>query len=215
MPEYIQLQTYATCSPRTFEDNIDRYEELLEQLGCKDKQVYSWLSDLDWPHSDDDSFGDIYALPFVVAETKAGPLQCEALSVSLYTQSAALSLEDPPTWLGFNLLFDSDMVHQEHSTLYISGFGGKIWAVMSEIASAFPEIGVYLTDEYQENQTWRALAENAGADPWVFDLGIFPRTLAAHFSEVPKGFQGTVLEKKFGFALQNRWPKLPWEEHDS
>jgi hypothetical protein len=208
MPDYTYLQTYATCGQDTFEEVIDRYQAVLERLGCTDQQVFSWLMDLQWPASDDDNFGDIYALPFALTSE----LNCDGMAVSLYTEAAVPSVEDQPAWLGFNLFFENSVVHQDHSTIYIPGFGGQIWSIMQEMAKSFPEIGVYLTDEYQENHAWRALAEKAGADPWAFDLAIFPRQLAPHFSEVPAGFQGTVLENKFGFALQNRWHFLPWQK---
>lgn len=208
MPDYVLLQTYATCVPDAFQEVIQRYHTLLERLDCTDQQVLSWLTELQWPASDDDGFGDIYALPFAITPD----LSCDGASVSLYTTPAIPSVEDLPTWLGFHLLFDTSIVHQDHSTVYIPGFGAQIWSIMRVMADVFPEIGVYLTDEYQENHAWRALAEKAGADPWAFDLAIFPRNLAEHFAEVPSGFQGTVLEKKFGFALQNRWQVLPWLE---
>ncbi len=208
MPDYAQLQTYATCSSEDFQEIIQRYKNLLEKLGCTDQHIFSWLAELQWPTSEDDNFGDIYALPFAVTPH----LHCDGMTVSLYTEAAVPSIEDPPDWISFNLLFDSNNVHQDHSTIYVPGFGSRIWSLMRELSKAFPEIGVYLTDEYQENQAWRALAEKAGADPWNFDLAIFPRNLAEHFAEVPSGFQGTVLENKFGFALQNRWQVLPWEE---
>jgi hypothetical protein len=207
MPDYVLLQTYATCDPDTFQEVIQRYRFLLEHLGCTDQKVFSWLTELVWPASDEDNFGDIYALPFAVTPD----LSCDGMTVSLYNTLAVPSVDDPPAWLGFNLLFDTDAVYQSHSTVYVPDFGLHIWPIMQTMADAFPEIGVYLVDEYQENRTWRALAENAGADPWVFDVGIFPRSLAVHFAEVPSGFQGTVLEKKFGFALQNHWQVLPWQ----
>ncbi|HEY4386419.1 MAG TPA: hypothetical protein VGN34_18330 [Ktedonobacteraceae bacterium] len=208
MSDYVLLQTYATCNPDTFQVVIQCYRILLERLGCIDQQVFSWLTELQWPTSDEDNFGDIYALPFAVTPT----LSCDGMTVTLYDTPAVPSVEDPPAWLGFNLLFDTSNVHQDHSTVYVPGFGTQVWSIMRALANEFPEIGVYLTDEYQENHAWRALAENAGADPWAFDLAIFPRNLAEHFAEVPSGFQGTVLEKKFGFALQNRWQALPWQE---
>lgn len=206
MPDYVLLQTYATCGPDTFQEVIQRYRTLLERLGCTDQKVFSWLTELMWPASDEDNFGDIYALPFAVTPD----LSCEGMTVSLYNTPAVPSVEDPSAWLGFNLLFDTTTVYQTHSTVYVPGFGPLIWPIMQTMAEAFPEIGVYLVDEYQENRSWRALAENAGADPWAFDVAIFPRNLAEHFAEVPPGFQGTVLDKKFGFALQNRWQILPW-----
>jgi hypothetical protein len=208
MPDYVLLQTYATCNPDTFQEVIQRYRALLEHLGCTDQKVFSWLAELAWPASDDDNFGDIYALPFAVTSD----LDCDGMTVTLYNTPAVPSVEDPPAWLSFNLLFDVDTIRQSHSTVYVPSFGSRIWPIMQTVAEAFPEIGVYLVDEYQENRSWRALAENAGADPWFFDVAIFPRSLAANFAEVPSGFQGTVLEKKFGFALQNSWQALPWQD---
>jgi hypothetical protein len=82
---------------------------------------------------------------------------------------------------------------------------------MSELAATFREVGIYFTDEWQDNRSWRAVVEDAG-DPWLFDLAIFPRELAEHFKMVPAGFQGTVVERGFGFAQSNRWETLPWLE---
>jgi hypothetical protein len=77
------------------------------------------------------------------------------------------------------------------------------------LASTFKEMGAYLTDQWQENLTWRALVENSG-DPWLFELGIFPRSLSEHFKMVPAGFEGTLVDNSFGFAPSNRWVTLPW-----
>jgi hypothetical protein len=88
--------------------------------------------------------------------------------------------------------------------------GYTIWNILQGLAYTFTEIGAYFTDEWQENQAWRVIAEAAG-DPWMFDLGIFPRKLAARFEMIPAGFKGTVVEAGFGFAQINRWQALPWE----
>jgi hypothetical protein len=215
MPEYAQIQTYATYMTRNLQTLLQLYRTVLEQLGCTDAQVIAWLSQVEWPASEEEGFGDIYASPFSLHPADDGePIECAGLSVSFYTQSGAPSLEDPPLWIAFNLLFDIAKIRRRASPVYRSGVGGAIWHIMRELAESFREVGIYFTDEWQENQSWRAIAENVG-DPWVFDLAIFPRELAERFKEVPPGFQGTVIEGGFGFAQQNRWPDMPWDEAGS
>jgi hypothetical protein len=215
MPEYAQIQTYATYTARNLQTLLQLYRTVLEQLGCTDAQVIAWLSQVEWPASEEEGFGDIYASPFSLHPVDDGePIECAGLSVSFYTQSGAPSLEDPPLWIAFNLLFDVAKIRRRAAPVYRSGVGGAIWHIMRELAESFREVGIYFTDEWQENQSWRAIAENVG-DPWVFDLAIFPRELAERFKEVPPGFQGTVIEGGFGFAQENRWPDLPWDEAGS
>ena len=86
-----------------------------------------------------------------------------------------------------------------------------MWHIMCELIASFPEMGVFLTDEWQENRSWRVLTEGEG-NPWAFDLAIFPRKLAHDFDPTPAEFEGTVLDQAFGFALQKRWETLPWFE---
>jgi hypothetical protein len=211
MPELIQIQTYMTCNPRTYISVIRKYRDTLERLGCVDQQVLAWLDQIRWPISEDDAFGDIYASSFELAPDKAETIICAGMDVSLYVRSAALRTGEQPSWVGFNLLFESETLLGEDGVTYRSDSGRIVWQIMSELASDFLELGVYLTDEWQENRAWRTLVEGVG-DPWVFDLAIFPRSLSDHFEEVPTGFQGTVIERGFGFALANRWSTLPWAQ---
>lgn len=211
MTEYTQIQTYATYDRDNFSELLDRYRDVLEGLGCAEEEVLEWLTDIQFPTGDDDSFGDIYAAPFVLTPRGAASIECAGLSVSLYTVSGVPSVEKQPSWLGLNLLFDSQALRPDAIEAYQAGVGATVWRIMGELATAFREVGIYFTDEWQENRAWRAIAESVG-DPWFFDLAIFPRALAERFESVPAGFQGTVTETGFGFALANRWHKLPWVE---
>lgn len=205
-----QVQTYASCTQNTFADALVRYHHALTQLGCTDTQVLDWLISITWPTSDDDSFGDIYAAPITLAPASGKSITCSGIEVSLYTQSAIPTIDEPPCWVGFNLLFDTQQLKQEIIAPYSAEVGSIIWHILRTLASTFKELGAYLTDQWQENLTWRSLAENTG-DPWAFELGIFPHTLADHFKMVPAGFEGTLVNDNFGFAQSNRWVTLPWK----
>lgn len=206
-----QIQTYASCVQATYPDVIRRYRDVLVKLGCTDQNVLDWVTEITWPRSDNDGFGDIYAAPVHLAPAENIELECSGIEVSLYTQPAIPSLEELPSWVGFNLLVDTELMQAHTSFPYSPEAGKTIWHILQELALAFPEIGAYFTDEWQENQAWRVIAERAG-DPWVFDLGVFPRKLAGHFEMVPSGFKGTVVDAGFGFIQTNRWQSLPWEE---
>ncbi|GCF07157.1 hypothetical protein [Dictyobacter arantiisoli] len=206
-----QIQTYATCTQVTFPDILYRYREALIQLGCTNQQVLEWITEITWPTSDDDSFGDIYAAPVRLTPPDTAGLECVGIEISLYGEAAVPSLKDLPTWVGFNLLIDTEQLPPGSTeVLFSAQVGRTIWQILQVLARNFTEIGAYLTDEWQDNQTWRIIAESAG-DPWVFCLGVFPRQLASYFIEVPAGFKGTVVDAGFGFAEVNRWQKLPWE----
>ncbi len=213
--EYVQIQTYATCNERTYAIIASHYRLVLEQLGCTDTRVLNWLDDVRWPTSDDDGLGDIYAAPFTltpVQEDKSPPttIECAGLEIHLYIDAAIPSTEELPSWIGFNLLFDASALHEHVTSPYSVKVGPLLWAIIQKQAGAFRELGAYLTDGWQENQPWRALAAQLG-NPWDFDLAIFPRTQAERFAEVPAGFKGTVTPQGFAFAQTNRWEQLPWE----
>ena len=210
MSEYVQIQTYATCNQQTFQEVLQRYQNVIAQLGCNDPQALVWISHIEWPSSEDDILGDIYAASFRLAPDPKQSIDCVGISISVYTRLAVPSVEVPPTWVSFNLLFDAEILRKEHTSLYTTETGKIIWHIMSKLAASFHEIGVYFTDGWQDNLSWRALSENVG-DPWSFDLAIFPRTQAEHFAVVPPGFQGTIIERDFGFAQENRWATLPWQ----
>lgn len=214
MPEYVQIQTYATCTQKTFTQVLQLYKEALARAGCKDQQVLSWFSQITWPASDDDPFGDIYASSFMIEPEDTSSIESAGIEVSLYLHSAVPSIEQQPFWLGFNLLFAVDTVKEHALSTYKVGVGATLWHIMSELIIPAHELGIYFTDDWQENRTWRALTEDR-EDPWFFDLAIFPRTLADHFSMVPAGFQGTVVDHSFAFAPANRWEQLPWLEASS
>jgi hypothetical protein len=211
MSNYAQIQTYTTCNPTTWPDVLQTYWEVLAHLGCSDRRVEEWLADLFWPESDEDGFGDIFADTVVLQPARQQKLTCAGIEVSLYAEAGIPTLEDPPVWLGLNLLVDVDSLRARSTDPYHKGVGGTLWSILYELAGNFDEVGAYFTDPWQENAAWRAIVESAG-DPWAFELGIFPRALAPHFQEVPPGYQGTVLDGAFGFAQANRWQILPWDE---
>jgi len=215
MSEHAQVQTYATCNERTYPLVVAHYQLVLEQLGCTNVHVLQWLDGLQWPKSDDDGPGDIYAAPFTLTPTHEdasnATIECAGIEVSLYLNAAIPSTEELPAWVGFNLLFDADTLRENSNAPYSANVGILMWRIIQTQAGAFRELGAYFTDEWQENQSWRALAAQLG-NPWDFDLAIFPRSQSEHFSEVPAGFEGTVTPQGFGFAQTNRWEKLPWRE---
>ena len=205
------MQTYASCTQATFTDALMRYHHALTQLGCTDTRVLDWLTSITWPTSYEDSIGDIYAAPVTLAPANDKPITCSGIEVSLYTQSAIPTIDEPSPWVGFNLLFDTEQLKQEIIAPYSAEIGFTIWHILRTLASTFTELGAYLTDQWQENLTWRSLVENTG-DPWAFELGIFPRSLSEHFKMVPAGFEGTLIDDCFGFAQSNRWVTPPWKK---
>ncbi len=212
--EYAQIQTYATCNERTYAIVASHYRLVLEQLGCTDARVLNWLDDVRWPTSDDDGLGDIYAAPFTLAPMQekdaSATIECAGIEISLYIDAAIPSTEELPSWVGFNLLFDVSTLHEHETSPYLVEVGPLLWAILQKQGGAFRELGAYLTNGWQENQPWRALAARIGS-PWDFDLAIFPRTKAEYFAEVPAGFKGTVTPQGFAFAQTNCWQQLPWE----
>ncbi len=211
MSIYAQVQTYTSCTQKTFTLVLQRYREALAGLGCENTAVLEWISAICWPRTDDDAFGDIYAAPLRLAPTATSSITCAGLEVSIYTTSVVLGIEEPSAWVGFNLLLENEEIKQDSIATYAPGIGGVLWHILNEFARTFNELGAYFTDWWQENLTWRALVESSG-DPWNFELGIFPRKLATHFEEVPAGYEGTVVDGAFGFAQANRWIVLPWLE---
>ncbi len=225
MEEYAHIQTYATCSERTYTIVAAHYKLVLEQLGCTDVHVLDWLDAVHWPTSADDGLGDVYAAPFTLTPLQEkdshATIECAGIEISLFVDVAVPSTEDQPSWVGFSLLFDQSVLHESASSPYSVQTGSLLWAILQKQAGAFRELGAYLTDSWQENSPWRALVANIGT-PWDFDLGIFPRSQAEHFAEVPAGYKGTVIAQGFAFAQSNRWQQLPWgweahytEEHTS
>ena len=212
--EYVQIQTYATCNERTYAMVASHYRLVLEQLGCTDAQVLNWLDGVRWPNCDEDGLGDIYAAPFTLAplqdKDEQTTIECAGIEISLYLDAAVPSKEEFPVWVGFNLLFDVSTLHEHDTAPYAPQIGSLLWAILQKQAGAFRELGAYLTDGWQENQPWRAIAARLGK-PWDFDLAIFPRSKAEFFAEVPAGFKGTVTPQGFAFAQANRWQRLPWE----
>jgi hypothetical protein len=210
MSTQAQIQAYASCTQESYSDVLQRFRLALEHLGCKEQAVLDWVTEITWPESDDDSFGDIYAAPVILNPSGAESLTSAGIEVSLYTQPAIPSLEELPSWVGFNILLEMQDLHNNTTDPYVVAEGYSIWCILQELAKQFPEVGAYFTAEWQDNQAWRAIVEGSG-DPWVFELGIFPRSLAIHFEHIPAGFKGTLTESGFGFAQENRWQQLPWE----
>ena len=209
MAEYAQIQTYASCTADTFPQVLQRYRAALVTLGCTDARVLNWLQDIRWPQSEEDGLGDVYAASVVLSPPGKKAITSAGIEVSLYIDLAVLSTEDLPAWIGFNILLETTDLRDNQVSPYRAAEGQSIWHTLLTLYAAFPEVGAYFTDEWQENQAWRVIIERHG-DPWIFELGIFPRILASQFAEVPTGFQGTVIDGGFGFAQTNRWECLPW-----
>src|SRR5215469_8964831 len=125
-----QVQTYASCTQDTFTDALMRYHHALTELGCTDMQVLDWLTSITWPTSDEDSFGDIYAAPITLAPTSDKHITSSGIEVSLYTRSAIPTIDEPPSWVGFNLLFDTEQLKQEIIAPYNAEIGSTIWHIL-------------------------------------------------------------------------------------
>jgi hypothetical protein len=205
-----QIQTYASCTQESYSAVLQRFRLALEHLGCQDQAVLNWVMDITWPENDNGNFGDIYAAPVTLNPPGAKSQTSAGIEVSLYTQPAIPSLEELPAWVGFNILLEMQNLHTNTTDPYTAAEGHSIWQILQKLAKQFPEVGAYFTAEWQDNQAWRALVEHSG-DPWVFELGVFPRSLAIHFEHIPAGFKGTLTDSGFGFAQENRWQQLPWE----
>src|SRR5450432_1986121 len=146
MSEHVQIQTYATCNQSTLQKILQRYQSVIAHLRCDDPQALTWITQIEWPDTNDDSFGDIYAAPFQLTPDQKPGIDCIGMSISFYTQVAVPSIEALPTWIGFNLLFDAQNLRKEHTSAYTTQTGVVIWHIMSELAKSFREIGVYFTD---------------------------------------------------------------------
>jgi hypothetical protein len=209
MENYVQVQAYVTCKQESFTSVLQRLRTALEDLGCIDQQLLTWITQIKWPASENDNFGDVYASPITLAPKNTQPVVCESVDVSLYLRAAVPSIEELPSWVGLNLVFDATLLRASDTGPFYAEVGQTLWQILRILAQAFPELGAYFTNEWQENLSWRVLAEQVG-DPWTFELAIFPRKLAKYFKDVPAGFQGTVVEDGFGFVQANRWQTLPW-----
>ncbi len=211
MPAQAQIQTYTTYTQATFPELLQRFRTTLIRLGCEDEQVLDWVISISLPESEDDSFGDVYASPVTLAPAGVQKITCEDIEIALYTKLAVPSIEELPSWISFTLLIDTAELQATPTSPYSAEAGRTIWHILLELARTFPELGAYFTDEWQENLVWRTLVEKVG-NPWIFEMGIFPRNLAQYFEAVPSSYQGTVIDGGFGFALGNRWQQLPWTE---
>src|SRR5713226_129121 len=123
MPEYAQIQTYATYTTSNLQMLLQRYRTVLEQLGCTDAGVVAWLSQIEWPASEEEGFGDIYASPFYLNPADAEPIECAGLAISFYVQSGVISFDEPPSWIAFNLLFDIEGVRSLATEMYRPDLG--------------------------------------------------------------------------------------------
>ncbi len=209
MPSQAQIQTYTTYTQATFPELLQRFRTVLMRLGCEDERVLDWVMSISLPETEDDSFGDIYASPVTLAPPGVEKITCEDIEIALYTQLAVPSIEELPSWVGFTLPIDVTNLQATPTSPYNAEAGRTIWHILLALAHTFPELGAYFTDEWQENLVWRTIVEKAG-DPWIFEMGVFPRNLAQYFEAVPSSYQGTVIDGGFGFAQSNRWQQLPW-----
>ncbi|EFH87684.1 hypothetical protein [Ktedonobacter racemifer] len=216
MATYAQIQTYAIYEDQEdFAELLTRYQDTLKELGCDDQDVLAWLDEITWPESEEESFGDIYPATFTLRPAQGKPITCAGIDVSLYPNIGVPTLdEEPQPWIGINLQFEDEALLTETGATYKPEVGAGIWHILRVLAKNFSELGVYFTEEWQENRSWRSIVEEAG-DPWAFDLAIFPRKLAAYFEAIPAGYEGTVADEGFGFAQSNRWSPLPWKAAES
>ena len=64
MSKYVQIQTYATCNQQTLQEVLQRYQNVIAQLGCNDPQALAWILQDRMADIEDRYLGDIYAAPF-------------------------------------------------------------------------------------------------------------------------------------------------------
>ncbi len=210
--QYIQIQTYAHCNEYLFTTVCKAYQMALQHLHCGDERVLDWLAQLRWPHNEDESFGDIYASPFTLMPDESSSIACEALDLSLFLHSSTFELEETRPWANFNLLFNANAIRTSTGKTYTQQAARQLWIIMRELANSFRELGVYLTDEWQEHRTWQTITQGFG-DPWTFDLAIMPRSVAQeHFYQPPTSFCVYRQEHDMAFAQLDRWQILPWQE---
>ena len=77
MPSQAQIQTYTTYTQATFPELLQRFRAALVRLGCEDQQVLAWVVSITLPESEDDSFGDVYALPVTLSPSGMQNILCE------------------------------------------------------------------------------------------------------------------------------------------
>lgn len=208
MPEYHNLEAYARhAAAAPFSAGVERYRGVLRAIGCHDARVEAWLAGIRWEPGEG---GFVYGGghdPWV--EFTAGGARLRAGPHLIGYASPAGDV-----WVQYGLLFETEDLQRGSSFgawEYRDGIGRAVWSLMRRFGAAFPELGVFFTDEAQDGRAWEGVMQGSDAR-WQFDLAWIAPGGAGRFAPVPDSFYHEEIGGALALAPRSAWKEPPWRE---
>ena len=208
MPEYHQIETYATIK-NDVRDNIATCKKFLQELGWLSSEIENWLNGFIWSVSDD---GFVYAnLSPKINIILLGESMDVQLMLLGWTSKIIESL--PCSCLGFEILLETEKIDDlsRHPEIrYKENFRKTVWDVMKKASKFYPEYGVFFTDEVQDGRTWESFFDKDSEKIWQFECAIIPSQTKQHFNLPNDNFFSKETEKQLWLARKFVWDEPLW-----
>jgi hypothetical protein len=204
MGEVFSILTGTRVTPSSFRHFKSLYYKLLQKTGSVTPAVLEWLVSTRWP-SWEGGYSTDYPYVNMVFENECFPVR-PYFSVDAGENDWLESIQ-----LGF--FFEIELFHEPQQLPFKPAGAHLIWFLLQQIASVFPEKGVYATNEAQVYHPLEAL-EDITVDFWSFEAALVPKGNPYVSQSIPSIFAQKDEHDFLGLARKDLFPILPWQQEE-
>ncbi len=201
MSELSNIQTYEKIDGSNFRPTLDRFCNVLKNIGIWNDEIKEAFDDFKWKIEED---GFVYSsimqlgyFPSKVSGVKIRPL------VMVYTPAIDGIFKD--NWIGCDLLIEAKELRNFTDGEFYSYTSDLVKTLTVEMQKEFKQTGVYFTDEAQDGSDFDGIRSNDMEKLWQFDYAIIPLTLENHYSIKPTTHTIIRHENHIEAWYENRW----------
>ena len=212
MPEYHQIQVTVPYDEARFGETMARYVGALREIGCISPAVEAWAAGVRWEPSDG---GFVYGggmEHWLAFELAGGRFRAAPTVMGWNPETYPASAR---SWVQLDLIFESaeieDASEFPERLRFHPHLAAGLWSAVAAFARAFPEAGVFLTNEATDGEPWEGTIEKDARKIWSFDLAVVQASQAAIYARVPDTHWSRADADFLAFADRRSWTQPPWE----
>ena len=199
MPEFSNIQTYVLVKECNYQEELNKYYSILENIGVETQDVRKRFNGFYWELDDDGYVHNQISsnLPFLISTLTPIPIRPH---IPFYTTQSGI-------WMGLELLIETEKLQDLITRTYYQKPYILIKTLVYELHKQFQQTGVYFTDEAQDGQDFDGITEHDHTQLWNFDYAIIPNHLKTLYANCPATHQIKPHDKYFEawYIGEGRW----------